>query len=70
MFPQKRDQNLANKIFNPGIGLTPVPFEHAILPRSQEVQKLNSRSFRVKSLIIWSQKWIQKDTPPGAQDWG
>lgn len=35
MFPLKRDQNLANKIFNPGIGLTPVPFEHAILPRSQ-----------------------------------
>ena len=58
MFPLKRDQNLANKIFNPGIGLTPVPFEHAILSRSQEVQKLNSRSFRVKSLIIWSQKWI------------
>lgn len=28
MFPLKRDQNLANKIFNPGIGLTPVPFEH------------------------------------------
>lgn len=56
MFPLKRDQNLANKICNPGIGLTPVPFEHAILPRSQEVQKLNSRSFRVKSLIIWSQK--------------
>lgn len=68
MFPLKRDQNLANKIFNPGIGLTPVPFEGGV--RSQEVQKLNSRSFRVKSLIIWSQKWIQKDTPPGAQDRG
>lgn len=56
MFPLKRDQNLANKICNPGIGLTPVPFEGGV--RSQEVQKLNSRSFRVKSLIIWSQKWI------------